>query len=454
MKTMNFRLYIFIIVTILTSTLITFSVINAQAPDCNLPENRDFCLAELAKIEAEVTNLNKQLTNLKNEGTSIERDKKILENQAAQAKLKIKSHEFSIAKLGKDIKSKENTIVGLQERINKNKIGLNEIIVKAYEIDNISAVEIFLSNQNISDFFRDLDAYAFINTKIRESIGVIGEDKKEEESAKKDLDEKRSKEYDSKYAVETEKAKIDKINAEKARLLSLNKKEQVTYNGILVDKQKKITEIRNALFQLRDSGPIKFEDAVRYAKSAGNISGVRPAFILAIFQQESNLGANVGGCYMTNPDDGSGIRISSGATIKNIMRKDGRRDDVTPFLEITKALGKDFKTTRVSCPLSIGFGGAMGPAQFIPTTWQLFANRISKAKGGAPSNPWLASDAFMASALYLADLGASKGTASAERTAACRYYGGGSSCTSVTAPYGDSVMKRAVKMQADIDLIQ
>ena len=450
---MNFRLSIFII-AILFSGVLFLSVSDVKAVDCNLPENREYCLAELAKVEAEVSSLSSQLNALKNEGVSIARDKMILENQAAQARLKIKSHEFSIAKLGKDIKTKESTIVGLQERINKNKIGLNEVIVKAYEIDNISAVEIFLANENISDFFRDMDAYGFINAKIRESIGVIGKDKKEEEVAKKDLDDKRAKEYDSKYAVETEKAKIDKINEEKARLLSLNKKEQVTYNGIIVDKQKKITEIRNALFALRDSGPIKFEDAVRFAKAAGNISGVRPAFILAIFQQESNLGANVGGCYMNNADDGSGIRISSGAIIKNVMRKDGRRDDVTPFLEITKALGRDYKTTRVSCPLSVGFGGAMGPAQFIPTTWQIFANRISSAKGGAPSNPWAASDAFMASALYLSDLGASKGTAAAERTAACRYYGGGSSCTGTTSPYGDSVMKRAIKMQTDIDLIQ
>lgn len=447
---MNFR-YIFFIIAIFFITFISNFTANAASLDCNLPENRDYCLAELAKVEAEVSSLSKQLANLKSEGVSIERDKKILENQAAQARLKIKSHEFSIAKLGKDIKSKESTIVGLQERINKNKIGLNEIIIKAYEIDNISPVEIFLSNQNISDFFRDIDSYGFINQKISESIDVIGKDKTEEEIAKKDLDEKREKEYDSKYAVETEKAKIDKINAEKARLLSLNKKEQVTYNGIIVDKQKKIAEIRNALFALRDSGPIKFEDAVRFAKSAGNISGVRPAFILAIFQQESNLGANVGGCYMTNPEDGSGIRISSGAAVKNVMKPSR---DVTPFLEITKALGKDYKTTRVSCPLSIGFGGAMGPAQFIPSTWKLFSSRISKAKGGAVANPWAASDAFMASALYLSDLGASKGTAAAERTAACRYYGGGSSCTSVTAPYGDSVMKRAIKMQTDIDLIQ
>ncbi len=447
---MNFRRTIFGVALILI-TYLSVSVVFAADLDCNLPENRETCLAELAKTENEISDLSKQLSGLKNEGASISRDKKILENQAKQAKLKIKTHELSIAKLGKDIKSKESTITGLQERINKNKIGLNEVIQNAYEVDNISAVEIFLSNQNISDFFRDLDAYVFINTKIRESIGIISKDKSVEEVQKKQLDETRSKEYDSKYAVEAEKAKIEKIDAEKARLLNLNKKEQTSYGAIIVDKQKKATQIRNALFALRDSASIKFEDAVAFAKSAGNISGVRPAFILAILQQESNLGSNVGSCYMTNTDTGAGVKISSKAAVNNVMKPSR---DVQPFLAITKSLGKDPFTTRVSCPFTTGYGGAMGPAQFIPSTWQLFAGRISKAKGGATANPWAAADAFMASSLYLADLGASNGTASSERNAACRYYSGRACGSSDNTFYGDQVMKRSVKLQSDIDLIQ
>jgi membrane-bound lytic murein transglycosylase B len=96
----------------------------------------------------------------------------------------------------------------------------------------------------------------------------------------------------------------------------------------------------------------------------------------------------------------------------------------------------------------------MGPAQFIPSTWQLFASRISQAKGGAVANPWAAADAFMASSLYLADLGAANGSASAERNAACRYYSGRACGSASNTFYGDQVMARAIKLQADIDLIQ
>ncbi len=96
---MNFRRTIFGIAIILIAFL-SMSVVFAADLDCNLPENRETCLAELAKTENEISDLNKQLSGLKNEGASIARDKAILENQAKQAKLKIKTHELSIAKLG------------------------------------------------------------------------------------------------------------------------------------------------------------------------------------------------------------------------------------------------------------------------------------------------------------------------------------------------------------------
>ena len=85
----------------------------------------------------------------------------------------------------------------------------------------------------------------------------------------------------------------------------------------------------------------------------------------------------------------------------------------------------------------------MGPAQFIPSTWMLLENRIASALGESVSsvNPWSPQDAFMASALYLSDLGAGAGTYSSEKNAACKYYSG-LPCGYVTGAtaYGNSVI--------------
>ena len=59
----------------------------------------------------------------------------------------------------------------------------------------------------------------------------------------------------------------------------------------------------------------------------------------------------------------------------------------------------------------------------------------------------------MASAIYLGELGASNGGYTAERTAALKYYAGSNWNKKANAFYGDGVMKKAVEIQANIDLL-
>ncbi|MFA6423642.1 MAG: hypothetical protein WCW17_04330, partial [Patescibacteria group bacterium] len=178
-----------------------------------------------------------------------------------------------------------------------------------------------------------------------------------------------------------------------------------------------------------------------------------PAFLLAMLTQETNIGANVGTCYMTNASDASGVNIKTNRAVSNVMKLSR---DVQPFLAITSSLGYDYRTTAVSCPQSVGYGGGMGPAQFIASTWMLFVDRIAAALGiSGPPNPWQPLDSFMAAGLYMADLGANSSSYSAQKNAACRYYGGGTRCTSITTPYGNSVMALADKIQREqIDPLQ
>jgi membrane-bound lytic murein transglycosylase B len=129
--------------------------------------------------------------------------------------------------------------------------------------------------------------------------------------------------------------------------------------------------------------------------------------------------------------------------------------DVDPFTAITSALGLDPFAMPVSCPQETGYGGGMGPAQFIPSTWVPYQNRIAKLAGhpGVPANPWDNLDAFTAIALYMTDLGAGAQTPSAERTAALKYFAGGYYRNPAFAPYGDNVMKYAANFQQEIDIL-
>ncbi len=161
--------------------------------------------------------------------------------------------------------------------------------------------------------------------------------------------------------------------------------------------------------------------------------------------QESGFGKNQGSCYLKDSNTGAGTSSRTGNTISRVM-KPGR--DVSPFLEITASVGRDPFNTLVSCPQEVGYGGAMGAAQFIPSTWVLYKDLITSALGIDIADPWRARDAFMAAGFLLKDNGARSGSYSAERDAACKYFSG-SRCSksSWAATYGSQVMKKAETIQ-------
>lgn len=420
----------------------------AQSTNPNLTPDQERALREeLSQIEKQIQEQQVILNQKQGEATAYQNDIAKLDAKIKQAKLKIRAHEISIQNLGKDIEVKKNTIQSLSERISKSRESLMRILQRTQALDNFSTIEAILSGQKMSDFFVDIGNYSNIKKDLKVLLDDITTAKTQNEELKQQLDDKRSQEIFTKINVEEEKKSIEASEAQKQKLLSLNKVEQGKYKSDITNKQARATQIRNALFALRDSPAIKFGDALAYAKKASQVTGVRPAFILAVIQQESNLGANVGACKLTDATTGAGVRIKSGAAVSNLMKPSR---DIAPFIQITNAVGRDPFKQPVSCPLEVGYGGAMGPAQFIPSTWILFNGRVASANGKASSDPWDPQDAIMASAMYLGDLGAGAGN---EKNAACKYYSG-RSCSGSNSFYGTQVVNKAADIQANIDILQ
>jgi membrane-bound lytic murein transglycosylase B len=375
----------------------------------------------------------------------LKRDITILDAKIKSAQLNIKAKNILIESLGKDISNKQKTIETLLERIERGRETLSQIMRKTSEIDNISIPEILLSGDNISSIFSDLDTFESLQSSLKTTFEEIRDTKTQTEEEKQNLDDRRSQEIDARYAIQQEEKNIKSNQAEKQRLLGISKSNELTYSQVIADKAKKAAQIRAALFSLRDAKAIPFGDALKYANLASQKTGVRPAFLLAILTQESSLGSDVGSCYLTDFQTGIGASVKNGKVISNVMKPSR---DVEPFISITKSLGLDPLKTLVSCPQSVGWGGAMGPAQFIPSTWMLFKDRISSLSGSVLPNPWDPKDAFMASAIYLGDLGANGGTYSKEQNSACKYYSGKScSTSSLIRSYGTQVMAKADNIQ-------
>jgi membrane-bound lytic murein transglycosylase B len=406
--------------------------------------------AELAQVEQEIAAQQKILTTKQRESVSLERDIAILSAEISSAKLKIRAHNITIQRLSKDINVKTATIGELSQKIVDSKDSLAQLMRKTNELDSLSMVSVMLDNKNVSELFQDLDSFDTVKKSLHGLMVEVAEARNLTESERKVLNSKRSQEDEARRQIEVQKKNVEVKEAEKQKLLSLSKSEEKNYKKVIQDKEAQANAIRTALFGLRDSAAIPFGTALQYANDVSKKTGVRPAFILAILTQETNLGENVGSCYLTNATTGAGKRISTGAAMPKTMSP---TRDVPPFLEITAELGRDPYATRVSCPWQVGWGGAMGPSQFIPSTWISYKSRIRSVVGATP-DPWNPHHAFTASALFLKDLGAAGGTYAAEREAALRYYAGGNWNLPRNAFYGNEVMAKAVDIQTNIDILQ
>ena len=434
-------------IPIILMTLFSVQIIHAQVVGGeDVAARRAQLESDLAVLEAEIEVQQILLQDKQRDRVSYERDVAILEAKIEKARLSIRARDIAISKINQDIDGKEEVIGGLNEKLEREKQSLAQLLRKTNEIDNISLVEVVLGNQNISDFFEDLDSFDSIKTALQGSFVEIEDTKDSTESQKRVLQGKQEEELDLRGIQKLQKKKIEKQEAEKQAIVDATKGVEAEYQKLIKTKEKTAAQIRTELFTLRGSAAIPFEKALDLANIASAKTGVRPAFLLGVIAEESNLGENVGTgtwkidlyqCYQS---------------IGYITSAEKQKD---AFLSITSELGLNPDTLPVSRAPWYGCGGAMGPAQFMPTTWALYKDRIAKATGHNPPSPWDNGDAFMASAILLMDNGADKGTAYSERLAALRYLAGWKNAEkSAYSFYGDDVMELAAKYQKLIDILQ
>jgi len=430
-----------------------------QAAYALTDEDKARLRTEYDQLQQEIVQWQKVLDDTRAKKNSIQGDVTALNAQIAKATAEIKQRNNTIATLASEINEKTQQIGKLEDRIEQGRESLAKLLRQKHESETQSLVVMALSSDNLSAFFADVNDIDAINRDLQTWFNDIRSAKDETQKAKETLDQKKSQEQDAQHEVQVKKTQVTKTQQEKKTLLTATQQEEKSYAQVLAERQKRAEAIRTALFDLRDSSGISFATALDYASFASQKTGVRASLILAILSQESDLGKNIGSCLVTNIDTGDGAGKNTGTPYEKVMKAPR---DTAPFLQVTSALNLTWATTPVSCPLSKtytssrGYGGAMGPSQFIPSTWQLFVPQLKAALNVQTPNPWDPKDAVMATAIYMSQLGAAGGGYSAERNAACKYYSG-RSCDSKTpsnTPYGNAVVQKADAFQANIDFLK
>ena len=211
---MRKNLFIFIIISVVAAFFagqITFAQTETESEEVLL--KRAQLNAELLQIEKEIEEERVTLSEKQREAVSLSRDVAILNANIKKAQLGIRARNLTIDELHNNIGEKDEFIGVLNEKTNREKQSLSQLLRKTNEIESISLVEIMLGNQNLSDFFIDLDSFESINQALDASFKEIKGVKNATETEVKRLEEKKDEEVNLKVLQEAEKRKITQDEA-------------------------------------------------------------------------------------------------------------------------------------------------------------------------------------------------------------------------------------------------
>lgn len=394
-------------------------------------DNRD---DKIRQLENQIEQYNQEIAKKQSEAQSLANQVSIFELQIKQAQAEIDATTITIKELASAIVKKEANISQKEKEIEEQNILLGAYLRQVARSDQGSLLEFLLKNRKFSDFFNDLNSIGNIQNQIHITLSKIKDLKEKLIKEKENLEEDKIDQEQLKRVQTRQKASMESTKKEKQKLLNLTKGQEKLYQQLVIKARADIEAIKNQPYNLAMGFKMTFEEALSHAIKASQHTGVRPAFLMAILKIESDWGGNVG---------------------KGNWRTDMHPRDFNAFASITSALGLNPDSTPVSKKPSYGWGGAMGPAQFIPTTWILYDDAVAKLTGHNPPSPWNLEDAFTASGLLLAGSGANKQTYAAETKSAKIYIAGGRWNTSLTARiYANNVMSAAAKIQKDIDILK
>ncbi len=390
--------------------------------------------AQLVELEKQMDQYETKITEYKKQGTSLQSEITRLNNQVYKINLQIKAITLTLKKLNNEMGVTQKQIDETQGKVSIKKDAIENILRELNANNKDGMLVMLLSHPQISDFFNQMNNLSNVQDSLRANVEELLNlnkkliDQKEILALAKD-DAMALKDYQA-----SQIKNIQLTKEEKDSLLKVTKGKESEYKKILAETQKTAAQIRSRLFEFIGGGEIPFGDAYKLAKAAENATGVRAALILAVLDKESALGKNVGKC-----------------SYKEAMHP---TRDIPVFLDLMEELKMNPDIVKVSCAISAdgAYGGAMGPSQFIPSTWIRYKDQIASLTGSNPPSPWRNIDAFTATALYLKNAGADSGTVSAERTAAAKYYAG-SRWRNYLFTYGERVVSRAQKFQQDIDVL-
>jgi len=384
---------------------------------------------EIKQTQKEIDKNSEEVKALQQKSRTLQRDVAIYDSQMNKNELELKETKLAIQEADVEMDEIKEELTEGEKKVEENKESLKNLIRLLYSYEQDSMLEILITRDNLSDFFNEIDAIGFVKDGMFQAIIDLRIQKEELNFRSEELEQQQEEKGKLIQIKAYQNDSLQELKVQKNELLEVTKGDEKQFQQLLEENKNILPSLRNQLYDLQSLGQkIKFDDAYSAAKYIGARIGVRPAFLLGILKVESNLGVNTGSgnweddmysCYMrlseiARTQDRKAYYVKRANTEKNA------------YFSIIERLGIDPYSVKVSKEPTYGCGGAMGPAQFIPSTWLAYEPRIADVSGHYPPSPWDLADAMAAMAILVSDTpGVIGGDYNAEYEAAGRYLGGG-----------------------------
>lgn len=396
-------------------------------------EQKNSLRQQIDEIQQQIDAYRASITDLQQQGNTLKREVSLLDSKMKTAQLEIQRTALNIKETEAGISDKNVSLDQAEMKLSRERELLAKYVQAVYETDQEGTLVMLLSNEKLSDIFDRANSLQEVQQGIQDSMVAIKQTKVDLESDKQALEDRREELNQLKVLQELQRRALASQQTEKKDLLTQTKGQESNYQTLLKKAKADAESIRKNLYLLEGVGlSMSLEKAYQYAKQASDLTGIRPAFLLAVLKNESSWGEKVG---------------------TGTWRRDMHSRDQKAFIQICDELGLDPDKTPVSRKPSYGWGGAMGPAQFLPSVWLQYKDQIAQLTGHNPPDPWDIEDAFVAASIKLTQAGAGAQTADAEWKAAQIYFAGSRWNNKAYYFYGDQVMETAGIIQDQLNII-
>ena len=400
---------------------------SGSTPDASKSKLIEEKKKELEKAEQKVQAYQEKTDELGDKVDSLKSTIETINADIIKTETALAKTQQEIEATQKDIDKKSMEIEGKESELDGKRLILSEYVDLIYHLDRRSMIEVLLSSNSLTEYLGQANSLVQASGEIKVLYDEIKAKKTVLMAEKNRLEEVKEEQMSLMVMQDQQRDYLEMKKDQKNELLAATQGEEARYQELLQEGQKVTSRLTEELTALQSLGsPINFAEALREARYASEKTGVRVPFLLGILRVESRMGTNVGG--------------GNYKTDMNPAQRDY-------FEQICERLGYDpenmpvsrkpcYRDSKGRCG---GWGGAMGPAQFMPTTWMGYEKKVANLTNTPYADPWSLRHALVAMGLKVAKVsGVTSGDREAEHKAANIYLAGGN--WERFTWYGDRVM--------------